>query len=74
MDVEFIQKVCKNGSSANVTLNRTIMRRLHVRPGDFLQVMLGDDDVVRIQRWIKPGTTQLRSPGLMLPEPSAPPR
>lgn len=72
MDLEFIQKVCKNGSSANITLTRAVLKRFRVRPGDFVQVLLHDDDTVTVRPWIKPGTTQLRSPGQMLREPSTP--
>jgi antitoxin component of MazEF toxin-antitoxin module len=71
---DYVQKICKSGNSAHITLNRHVLRTLQVRPGDHVQVLIDDMGVVTVRSWDIPERRGAMSPGRIAPAPGAPSR
>ena len=69
-----IQRVVKNGSSAQVTLIRAILFELDLRPGDFVEVVTPGDGTVTIRPWKNSEFAGRRSPGVVAESAPAVPR
>lgn len=69
--VRAIQKVVKNGSSAQITLIRPLLYALKLLPGDQVEVWTTDDGVAHFRPWISTNALDGRSPGLMHEKPEA---
>lgn len=60
-----IQKIVKNGSSAQVTIIRDFLLQMGLRPGDYVEVELDDHKELRIRGWINRDNGRGRGPGII---------
>lgn len=67
-----IQRVVKNGSSAQVTLIRPFLFRLGLVPGDFVQVTETDDGALIVRPWKNTENAPRVSPGVVSTSPLEP--
>jgi antitoxin component of MazEF toxin-antitoxin module len=66
--VKSIQRVVKNGSSAQVTIIRQFLFRMNLVPGDFVQVDETGDGGLVIRPWKNQDNAPRVSPGLLPPD------
>lgn len=71
--MRWIQKVVVNGSSAQVTVPRALMKRLKLRPGRFVEIVHRDDSATfTVREWADRVSDSRQSPGLVADLPEVP--
>jgi antitoxin component of MazEF toxin-antitoxin module len=68
--VKAIQKIVRNGNSAQITIARSMLFKMNLRPGDLVEVRCDDDGEMHIRPWMNREYTKQASTGV-LPEPPA---
>lgn len=66
-----IQKICKQGNSAMVTLPRPLLYALSLRPGEMVEWTWDDTGVCTLRPWANRENGAARGPGVI---PDDPPR
>ena len=69
-----IQKIVKNGNSAQVTVPRQMLFALDLRLGDFVEIAITPEGELHIRPWRNPENVAHHSPGIIAPAAPAVPR
>lgn len=60
-----VQKIVRNGNSAQITIPRQLLFELGLRPGDLIELSSDGSGLVSFRAWANREYANTRSPGVM---------
>jgi len=63
--VKAVQKIVRNGNSAQITIPRALLFELGLRPGDLIEVFHDGSGIATLRAWANREYVNKRSPGVM---------